>query len=337
LNGQIYSAAKLHAARAVLDNRQIEVAHMFEGTGLVEEDLFRDGLKISLHQILRAFKNISEKHWYPELPYEIGRRLHVSSYGLYGYAVLCSENIADAVEFAQRFHTLAAPTALMQFHDDPSEAGWDIEPIANPLEDSVFRVFLINLQIGIFTSMHRDVMGPRFTPHLIELGHGPDAPYQLPQKAADTVQMNCARNRYHVHRKWLDRKLRLGNPIVFREMTQICETELAAFSVSSGVAQEVRQILQENADLSASMAQVADAMGVTSRTLRRRLKRESTTFSDIANGIRAEEARRYLSDARMRVEDIAYVLGFSESASFVRAFKRWTGKTPNEYRLTPDL
>lgn len=308
---------------------------MFKDTGLSAEHLSRDGVRVSLYQILRAFKNISDQRWHPELPYEIGRELHVSAYGLYGYAVLCSEHTADAADFAQRFHQLAAPTADIQAQYEPGHEGWDIAPIANPLEDDAFRVFLINLQIGIFTSVHRDIMGPEFTPHLIELNYGPDAPYHLPKYAGAELRLNSGRTRYHVHRDWIDRKLALGNPIVFREMARICESELHSFRGFRSAAGEVRHILQQMADLSVSMAQVADVMGVTSRTLRRRLKRESTTFSDIVNDLRADQARRYLREAQMRVEDIAYVLGFSESASFVRAFKRWTGMTPNEYRLAP--
>ncbi len=82
-----------------------------------------------------------------------------------------------------------------------------------------------------------------------------------------------------------------------------------------------------------SPASVARALGTSERTLQRRLKSEGRTFADILEGTRRELATRYLADAQLAVYEIAFLLGYSETSSFHRAFKRWTGEGPQEHRV----
>jgi AraC-like DNA-binding protein len=77
---------------------------------------------------------------------------------------------------------------------------------------------------------------------------------------------------------------------------------------------------------------VAAALGLSERALRRRLSAASTSFRELADGVLAALAMRYLRDTALSVADVAERLGYSEPASFVRAFRRWTGTTPEAFR-----
>jgi AraC-like DNA-binding protein len=79
----------------------------------------------------------------------------------------------------------------------------------------------------------------------------------------------------------------------------------------------------------------AKRLGTSSRTLRRRLKDEGTSFHEVLDRARLELAKRYLKDPRMPLGEIGFLLGFSEPSAFHRAFKRWTGTTPLEHRERP--
>lgn len=98
-------------------------------------------------------------------------------------------------------------------------------------------------------------------------------------------------------------------------------------------------VARVRADLLGHMAQgrpsadgTAQRLGLSRRTLVRRLAESGTSFSVLLNDLRQQAAKRYLGESNQSVEDIAFVLGFSEAAPFVRAFKRWTGMAPIEYR-----
>ena len=82
------------------------------------------------------------------------------------------------------------------------------------------------------------------------------------------------------------------------------------------------------------MVCVASTLGMTDRTLRRRLQQEGTSFHVIIDDVRYSLAKEYLHTTRMTADDIALVLGFSDTANFRRAFKRWSGMATSQYRTS---
>jgi AraC-like DNA-binding protein len=80
------------------------------------------------------------------------------------------------------------------------------------------------------------------------------------------------------------------------------------------------------------MATAARDLGISVRTLRRRLQAEGVSYGELAKDALARRAERLVADADRTIDETAYMLGFSERSAFHRAFKRWTGMTPNEYR-----
>jgi AraC-like DNA-binding protein len=82
----------------------------------------------------------------------------------------------------------------------------------------------------------------------------------------------------------------------------------------------------------ADIEKVAQRLGITSRTLRRRLRSESLSFARVQRELRIALARRYLADRNLPISRIAWLLGYSEISTFSHAFKRWTGRTPRAVR-----
>ena len=79
---------------------------------------------------------------------------------------------------------------------------------------------------------------------------------------------------------------------------------------------------------------VARELAMSARTLQRRLRELDTTFNAQVDHVRQSAARAYLADVRLTVGEVAYMLGYSDQSAFIRAFKRWTGETPREFRTT---
>ena len=77
---------------------------------------------------------------------------------------------------------------------------------------------------------------------------------------------------------------------------------------------------------------IAKRLNVSPRTMQRRLDEHGVTFADLLDEVRAELAKNKLIGSDLSLAEIGFLLGFSEQSSFTRAFKRWTGKTPLEYR-----
>lgn len=95
----------------------------------------------------------------------------------------------------------------------------------------------------------------------------------------------------------------------------------------------VRQIIAEELQRGLpGIDVVARRIGLSERTLRRRLDEDGTTFRDLVDQTRAEVAKGYMRDRRLPLSEVAFLLGFSEPSAFTRAFKRWTDSTPGAWR-----
>ena len=81
-----------------------------------------------------------------------------------------------------------------------------------------------------------------------------------------------------------------------------------------------------------TIKKVAADLGSSERTLSRRLAETGTSFDQLIDDIRKDLAMRYLDEGKVKLQELAFLLGFSTHASFTSAFKRWTGKTPSESR-----
>ena len=82
----------------------------------------------------------------------------------------------------------------------------------------------------------------------------------------------------------------------------------------------------------ASLGEIADDLRLSERTLRRRLRGLGTSYNTILRDVRSRTAREFLCDSSLTIESIAWRLGYTESANFRHAFKRWTGQSPQAFR-----
>lgn len=122
---------------------------------------------------------------------------------------------------------------------------------------------------------------------------------------------------------------------LYAVLTEYCEIVLQEKSrnVSDLLVQVERAIADQLTTGEATQDHIAKALGMSSRTLSRRLAKEETTFFKTVEGLRRSLAECYLSNSDLVLAEIAFLLGYSGLSSFNDAFKRWTGKTPGQYRV----
>ncbi|PRY19587.1 AraC family transcriptional regulator [Aliiruegeria haliotis] len=147
------------------------------------------------------------------------------------------------------------------------------------------------------------------------------------------VQFEAGRNAIHLNPGWLEENTLVPQPYTFGLFTRHADILLAELECAETTRARLEaQILSELHKGSLSMDNVARDLGMSRQTLYRRLKDENATFAEVHDDLRQKMARDYLTAKRISVNEAAYLLGFSEASSFVRAFKRWTGLSPAAYR-----
>jgi AraC-like DNA-binding protein len=114
-----------------------------------------------------------------------------------------------------------------------------------------------------------------------------------------------------------------------RRLSRLLPGDAADTSFSATVR---RRVALDLASGNVTALRTAEELSTSERTLDRRLAAEGTSFREVLDGVRLEMARKYLRDPRLSLSEIAFLLGYSEVSAFHRSFKRWTGRTPLEFR-----
>ncbi len=150
--------------------------------------------------------------------------------------------------------------------------------------------------------------------------------------ATRDLSFGCEDSGFAVARAALSLPMKSGDARLLATADDLAEAALRAqpraTSLASLAASHVEALLPDGATMDA----VARAMHMSSRTLQRRLDAEGASFSEIVDDVRERLARRWLADDARTLADVAFSLGFSDMATFSRAFKRWTGKPPGAWR-----
>jgi AraC-like DNA-binding protein len=127
-------------------------------------------------------------------------------------------------------------------------------------------------------------------------------------------------------------RLATAHPELARLNDQTVIDYLARCERSSLTMQVRARIIEQLPDGRPSQEDIAQTLNTSLRSLQRRLKDEETNFKSLLNETQQQLAIQYIRDSSRTLGEIAYLLGFSEPSNFTRAFKRWTGKSPGEFR-----
>jgi AraC-like DNA-binding protein len=332
---RVYSTTKLSVLIDVVGELGISPDAVLRDAGITPAEVASDGALMSLEHLIAAYRNAISLSPSRMLPYLIGSRLHLTAYGMYGYAMLCCTDFHRAVQFAGSYHKLAAPLCRIAFFERDDFAGWKIQPRHHPLIDSDLCRFITEVQIGTHISLHRDVMGPDFRPTRVALSYARANDFSVPEELLGCpVDYNQPETLMEFDAARLDCVPTMGNRTTFSSVEGLCNDLLAGLAEKAGSAGRIRRILLHNLAGPLSLEETAAQLGMTPRTLRRHLAQEGTSFRAVVDELRANLAIRYLSELSMTSEEVAFSVGFSDSANFRRAFRRWTGKSPGEYKRT---
>jgi AraC-like DNA-binding protein len=270
------------------------------------------------------------------LGFRIGAKLRASSYGLYGYALLCMVTLREAIAFGQRYAALGGPVTTQLFRECgdgfafefpslPALRHFGIEP--------AMAGFMTEMHMANTAGLHADVMGPDCVPARLEVaGVAPPHASLYSQYLGCPVHFGQPAHVMHFSAAWLDRSPRLANPLAAATLEQDCARLLAAQQRVGSAAAQVLRVLVEGPGVFPALEVVADCLHMSPRTLRRRLEAEGSSFQQLLDDARRARAIDYLQRTSMRTGDIAQALGFSNAASFRRAFRRWTLKGPQDFR-----
>ncbi len=265
----------------------------------------------------------------PSLGYEMGLRTPVTSHGFLGYGVMSCANLEEAIKLAQRFVRLR--TVLMSFKLE-IEGDFAIVVASSNYPVGLLRQFIFESLLLSLTRAGSFITGNSINAGEIHFDFAEPVYYQSVKHKLPPIFFNKEANQLRFPKAFLSQPLIMADPVAAKLAAEQCERELALMESSTDIPAQVRAMLSHQQGYYPQLEQVADRLFMSSRTLKRRLQQTGLGFQQLLDEARKRDAIKLLQNTSLTVEQIALRLGYTDPANFSRAFKKWTGEPPSQYR-----
>lgn len=263
---------------------------------------------------------------------EAGLRMGPTVHGNMGLAILCSANLDQAFSLMQQYFAVRLPSVRVE------------RAVSDEYHSIYLHTTLSDLPMGsLFTEL---LMACTYRAICVLLGNTPsdlliEFPHPKPSYM-DRVESKLPRLEFEskhlclkIPSRYLNRDLVMPNPVELARARLRCEEELQTLSSQpSGISEKVYMIIMsESGGCLPTLLELASRLHMSESTLKRRLAAEGLNYRDMTEQYKVKRAEKFLLTSDLSVERVAETLGFASSGSFSRAFKKWKGCSPAEYRV----
>jgi AraC-like DNA-binding protein len=315
----------------VAQERGLSLRAFFAGTGLRASDVDSATATITFEQEFQLIRNLLRHCGDPVgLGLEVGRQYQFTSLASVGFAVISSPTLRAALDILLRYADLNISLVRMTLGSDAADLRIGLADAEVPAD---LRRFAIERVIGATVKINSDLLGRTVIPRAVEFSFAqPPGAAAYQDMIGITPSFATAESALILKSADVDAPHAHANPLALRLAEETCRQYLSEWKVRRGLAAQVRDHLSKQPGDIVEMAVVASALHMSTRTLRRRLQEEGTSYLALCDEVRQAIAEQLLAMPRMPIDQVAERLGYSEAASFIHAFKRWNGQTPQAFR-----
>ena len=324
-----YSAPAVSITLKIIESYGIEPGPLLRKLGIDSKLIEDPNARFSYAKIDQLWLDAVTIADDPSFGLRAAKYWHPSQMGALGYAWLTSSSMHTALNRFARYMSILTEGATLDVLETQDELSVQLNYKSiskqQPTRTDSFMAMLL--------AMCRANCGEAFHPLSISLTHAePEDSSEFYALFECSIYFAATENRFNLSKKLADKHLISSNPRLAQLNDQIIIETLAKLDKSHVVEQVKVEILNQLPSGNVTDVSVAEILHMSPRSFQRKLQHEGVTFKSILNELRLELARKYLQDSHLCLLEVAFMLGFGEYSSFSRAFKRWTGISPSEFR-----
>jgi AraC-like DNA-binding protein len=315
---------------AVLAADGVDVAPLRRAGGLEQAHLDDPDARVPLRSATAVWAEAVRVTGDPALGLHVADRLERGALGVLEYGVRHSATLRQGLAQIVRYGRLAHDLAAFELVEERGEARLELRTPGSPEPLAQSAQFLLAAVLALL----RDCVEERLDLREVLFAHAdPGNSREYRRILRGPVRFGQPGRAIVLESRQLALPLREADPALGRILDHYLERALAALPPAHSFPARVRRLVAESmSSTEPAVGTVARRLGVSVRTLNRRLAAEGESLSDLRNGVRRELAVAHLSDRQLGTAEVAFLLGFSEASAFHRWFRRVEGVTPGAFR-----
>lgn len=312
-----------------LEELGVRPSEVLRRAGLAQQYLDQPRVLLSTEEWFAFWRAIGEASTNPAMGLLLGTETRTERFSANGLAALASENFGAAVNQMARYKQLTCPEAVVQEKD---EEEWSIQ-FRWLLAEEAEPPLLIDCCFAWLLSTARHGTGTRLVPLRVELVQARPHVKAMERHFGCPVVCGGPRNALVFRAADAERRFVTRNAELLALLAPQFEAELKQENTDESFAERVRLAIQQKlTGRRPTIDDIAEALHVSSRTLQRRLQDAGSSFQRALEESRRQLARHYLNNSTLELNEAAYLLGYEDGNSFVRAFRGWEGVPPARWR-----
>jgi AraC-like DNA-binding protein len=311
---------------------------VLQGSGLQRASLIDQNARIEGWQYGVMLGNALRLDPQGGIPYELGLRSQVTKHGFVGFGLMSCATLRDAISFSARYFKARVPVFRSHMRLQGEVAIVDLEETVplGPLRGAIFDIVLVELCSLFAKVLELDVPLNGWSSEIWVTHAQPEA-YARYRNRLPPFRFGQAANQIRFPACRLDEAIPSADPVSVQLAIDRCEQELAMRAAANSVVEAVRARLVSQNGVYPDVATMAQALLLSERTLKRRLQDEGSTFQMLLDEARLHDALRLLARPELAIKEVAQAVGYADPANFARAFTRWTGESPRDWRKRQGL
>lgn len=319
---------------------------LFERYGISTEALLTPEHRISIPKFMRIGHDAIKISGQSALGLLMGQQARISDFGISGFLAMTAQDLGQALSQLAQFETLNSQNSRghSRFYYQ-NNSGQETQRPEHGQARAVFNFysispynqynfFVVDFMLSCTFELCQWLTGQTGLLKQVEIEYAAPANQEtFEQRFGCPVYFGAERNALIFRSGQHDTPIRFANTATFRELHELCQRKLTLQTSGKSTRQRVIDLIgPELCKQNVGLEQIAARMGMASWSLRRRLNLEGCRFQTLLDETRCEMAKSYVKDTHHNFTEIAYLLGFANPPGFQRAFKRWTGMSPGEFR-----
>lgn len=325
-------AAAASGLCAFIDKHGGDADRILGISGIDPEQLQHPTLSLALPNYCQVLEEAARQSGCDNFGLYYGQQFKPQELGLLGYIGLCSATLEQAlINFARAF-PLHQRNSLIRLVDAGDCYRFDYQVRHGAI---LVRRQDAELTLGMALNLIRHVLGSQWAPRAVHFEHPRPEHWHEHCKVFDApVYFEQPCNSLVIPKRDLGRAMPESNPTLLLVMQDsLRQLSLAGGREAPNIVDDTRaQVRQQLLAGEPSLEVVAEQMGLASWSLQRRLREQGLTFSQLVDKLRCELATHYLRQQQLPISELAPLLGYSETSAFSRAFRRWFGVSPRQWR-----
>jgi AraC-like DNA-binding protein len=314
---------------AKMQEAGIRVPEVMRCAGLSIGLLDQPRIQLTTEELFAMWRAIGEVSRDPAIGLVLGTESRPEQYDPIGLAALSAASFFEAMRSAARYKEITCPEEIV---NEISDGEWSIQfrwLLAEEQEPEI----LVDVCFAWVLSLARHGTGEKITPLRLELMQRRDNAKVLERHFGCKVVTGCARNALIFRAEDAKRPFVTRNADLLAMLAPQLDEELKRYRGHQSFPEQVRAAIQRRlSGRRPKMIDVARELRMSARTLQRRLQESGRSFQQVLEEARHELARHYLAYSPLELNETAYLLGYEDSSSFVRAFRGWEGVPPAHWR-----